>query len=352
MVEQGRKSELAAPLPVRAKSSRRRLAFALVGVIALSAVIMLAVNLGEIGEFAEQAMQLNPRWFLAAGLAQLGTYGLVAHVWRRVLARAAAPLPFFSLYPLSIAKLFADQALPSGGVSGAVFFLHALGQRGVAQKDAFSVFVFATASFFTAFLAATMISLFALASANGAPPALARSIAAFSAIILSLAMLGFVVFVFRPERTPAWLRKTRWAARASTFLGEALQGIANERRLFFEAAVVQFMVRMVDAVTLYFVFLAIGAPAGYGICFVGVVIGSVAATVGPIPMGLGTFEAGMIASMTVFGVSVENALTATLVYRGLSLWLPLAPGFFIIQKEMLRIKSAAAPLPPHERADE
>ncbi len=96
----------------------------------------------------------------------------------------------------------------------------------------------------------------------------------------------------------------------------------------------------IDGATVYFVFLAIGAPVDYDVCLVGVVIGSVAATIGMIPMGLGTFEAGMIASLTVFGVPVEDALTATLVYRGLSLWLPLIPGFFIIQREMLRIKSA------------
>lgn len=38
------------------------------------------------------------------------------------------------------------------------------------------------------------------------------------------------------------------------------------------------------------------------------------------------------------------ALTATLVYRGLTLWLPLLPGFFIIQREFLRARGAA-PVP-------
>ena len=58
---------------------------------------------------------------------------------------------------------------------------------------------------------------------------------------------------------------------------------------------------------------------------------SVAATVAPMPMGLGTFEAGMMATLNVFGMSIEGALTATLLFRGLSLWLPLIPGFYIIQ---------------------
>jgi len=171
------------PAPRRVSSARRRLAFLLAGAVALAAVALVAINSSEISGFAMQLAKLEPRWFLAAGLAQLTTYACVAHVWRRVLARVNAPLSFLRLYPISLAKLFADQALPSGGLSGAVFFLHALGQRGVAQKPAFTVFVFATVSFFAAFLAATMISLFALAVADRTPPLLAKSVAAFSAMI-------------------------------------------------------------------------------------------------------------------------------------------------------------------------
>jgi uncharacterized membrane protein YbhN (UPF0104 family) len=320
--------------------ARRRLAFILVGVVALAAVILVSVHSSEISGFAAQVTKLEPGWFLAAALAQLATYGCVAHVWRRVLTRAGTPLPFFRLYPLSLAKLFADQALPSGGVSGAVFFLHALGQRGVPQKTAFTVFIFATVSFFTAFLAATMISLFAIAAAEKAPPLLAESIALFSAVIFLFALLGFLYFVFRPDHPPVWLQKTPWADKALAFIDEAFRQIASKRRLFFEVTIIQLVVRMIDGATLYFIFLAIGAPIDYGVAFVGVVIGSVAATIGPIPMGLGAFETGMMTSVNVFGVPIETALTATLVYRGLSLWLPLIPGFFVIQREMLQIKSS------------
>ena len=57
-------------------------------------------------------------------------------------------------------------------------------------------------------------------------------------------------------------------------------------------------------------------------------------------MGLGTFKAGMIAALSVFGVPLKSALTATLIYRGVALWLPLIPGFIIIQRELLRLKQA------------
>ena len=54
----------------------------------------------------------------------------------------------------------------------------------------------------------------------------------------------------------------------------------------------------------------------------------------PVLMGVGTFEAGSIAALALAGLPIEAALTATLLFRGLSLWIPLIPGFLISQHEL------------------
>lgn len=295
--------------------------------------------MGEIGAFAVQAARAEPRWLGIAALSQLATYACLSIVWARILARVGSPLRILTLYPLAVAKLFADQAIPSGGVSGAVFFLHALGRRGVPHRLAFSVFVFNTAAFFAAFLSATMISFAALATAEDAPPALAASIAAFAAIIMLLLVVAFIVFALHPTTPPAWTAKIPRFNQASEWIRTAARHINAERRLFFEAAVIQFSIRLIDGFTVFLIFLAIGGSASYAACFFAVVIASVAATIGPIPMGLGTFEAGMVAALKVFDAPIEDALTVTLIFRGLSLWMPLLPGFYIIQREVLRKKA-------------
>lgn len=318
---------------------RRWIAFTIVGVIALAAVILVAINVGEIGAFAVQAARAKPEWLGVAALSQLATYACLSTVWARVLARVGSPQPFLMLYPLSVAKLFADQAIPSGGVSGAVFFLHALGRRGVPHRLAFSVFVFNTAAFFAAFLSATMISFAALATAEDAPPALAASIAGFAAIIMLILVVTFIIFVLRPTTLPAWTTKIPKFTQAREWLQTAARHINAERRLFFEATAIQFSIRLIDGLTVFLIFLAIGGSAPYAACFFAVVIASVAATIGPVPMGLGTFEAGMVAALKVFDAPIEDALTVTLIFRGLSLWLPLLPGFYIIQREILGKKA-------------
>jgi uncharacterized membrane protein YbhN (UPF0104 family) len=50
-----------------------------------------------------------------------------------------------------------------------------------------------------------------------------------------------------------------------------------------------------------------------------------AATIAPAPGGLGTFEAGSMAMLTLLCVPVESALAATLLLRGFTFWLPMLP---------------------------
>lgn len=319
---------------------RRWIPFVVLGVVALIAMVFVAINLGEIGEFAQQAAKAKPKWLGFAALSQLATYGCLAIVWARVLARIATPVSVFSLYSLSVAKLFADQAIPPNGVSGAVFFLHALVRRGVPHRLAFAVFVFNTAAFFTAFLIATMICFLGLVTSDNTPPALAISVAAFAGVILLVLFVILIVSLLSPTASPAWAAKIPKFEKAKEWVHTAAKHINAQRLLFFEATVLQFAIRMIDGVTLLLVFYAIGGELSYVACFFAVVTASITASIGPIPMGLGAYEAGMVTALKLFGASIEEAITVTLIFRGLSLWLPLLPGFYIIQREILGQKKS------------
>jgi glycosyltransferase 2 family protein len=61
-----------------------------------------------------------------------------------------------------------------------------------------------------------------------------------------------------------------------------------------------------------------------------------AASLGLIPLGLGTFEATCVAMLRTFGVSLEAALTVTLLLRGFMLWLPMLPGLWLARRELSR----------------
>ncbi|WP_375204253.1 lysylphosphatidylglycerol synthase transmembrane domain-containing protein [Hyphococcus sp.] len=328
------------PAPTQQQRRTPRLIAILAGVSALAALVLFIAHSGDITAFARQAANAKAGPLAGAVAVQSLPYILAAYVWLLFLRRMGTAPKLASLIPLSFAKLFADQALPSGGISGAAFFLFALTRRGVPDKTAFRTFVFATSAYFLAFLIAAIISLIALSTAEKAPPALSASVSAFAGLFLLLTLIAGLVVLYKPETAPAFVRKRRLTAKAAEFAGAAIHDIRTMPSLFMRMTIILIAVRAVDGFTLMLISEAIGAPISFSTGFIAVAIASIAATIGPVPMGLGTFEAGMIASLSVFGASVEDALTITLIYRGLTLWLPLLPGFLIIQREFLHRPAA------------
>jgi hypothetical protein len=68
--------------------------------------------------------------------------------------------------------------------------------------------------------------------------------------------------------------------------------------------------------------------------FVGFMLASIVATIGPVPAGLGTFEASAVGVLSLLGIDVETALAATLLLRGLTFWIPMLPGMFFARREL------------------
>jgi uncharacterized membrane protein YbhN (UPF0104 family) len=66
-------------------------------------------------------------------------------------------------------------------------------------------------------------------------------------------------------------------------------------------------------------------------CFM---IASVTALMGPIPLGLGVFEAASVAALHLVGIELEAALAATLLLRGFTFWLPMIPGLWLARREL------------------
>jgi len=319
----------------RRRYGRSRIALFIVGVFSLAALIGAVLNFGEINAFARQAADASPEWLGGALLSQCGAFLCAAFVWWVVLHRLDHRLSLLDLTPLSVAKLFADQALPSGGLSGAFFILQALRRRGVEWDKAFTAFVFGAATFIAAFLIAAAASIAAIAQIDHAPDIVTRAARGLGVLFSVVVFIAALVFLFAAWRPPRWLSRRRALRRAFGFARLAAQTVASAPFLFLQMILIQLVARSLDALTMWLVFFSIGADASIIVCFIAISIASVASTIAPTPMGLGAFEAGMLAVLKVYGVPVETALTVTLLYRGFTLWLPLLIGFFVMQHEWL-----------------
>lgn len=76
-------------------------------------VVSAALHLSDTREFVTLAEHAGAWWMVLAVLLQSTTYVAQGEIWRRVAAAAGAPLRLADAFSLSLAKLFADQALPA-----------------------------------------------------------------------------------------------------------------------------------------------------------------------------------------------------------------------------------------------
>lgn len=74
---------------------------------------------------------------------------------------------------------------------------------------------------------------------------------------------------------------------------------------------------------------SIGWIAQPHVFFIAMIMACSSSTLSPIPLGLGTFEAVATGTLVLLGIKFEAALTAVLLLRGSTFWLPLAPGLWL-----------------------
>jgi uncharacterized protein (TIRG00374 family) len=128
----------------------------------------------------------------------------------------------------------------------------------------------------------------------------------------------------------------RWSKARHFFelVGEAPRNLIRDPHLIVWLAVLNGVVFVADAATMQSCLLSLGINAPLSAGYIAFMMASIAVILGPVPMGLGSFEAVSVAMLRLFGVPFEAAFSATLLFRGLTLWLPLIPGGLLLRYEM------------------
>jgi Mg2+-importing ATPase len=305
----------------------------LLGAAVLAAVIVVALRFSQGREFARLAERANPWWLLLALGLQAATYLAQAEVFRGAPQAAGSPLPRRWLYQLSVTKLFLDQALPSAGLSSTVVVTKALQQRGVPRDVAAAGAMISIASYHAAYVVTLLVAL-AISAILGQTNVF---ILLVSVLCLAFAIaLTAALLALAGRRTRAETRLTRLPLVKGVvgFLEDANPALTRSPRLLTEATLWQMAIFLLDAATIWVLIRAVGVTAPGAAVFASFMISSVFRTVGVVPGGLGTYEAMSVLTLRMVGVSIPVALSATLIFRGLSFWLPMLPGLWFSRRVM------------------
>lgn len=300
----------------------------------LAGLIAAIVHWGDVKRFAALLTQAKPLWIALAALLQLGTYAGLAAQWWLVLRRGRTPEEGGDLFRLTLAKHFADQVIPTAGVSGNVLLVDRLVHLGVPRKNAVAALLLQIVAYYMSYALGALWVLVVLWWKSRTSLLLTLAVVAFLVVAAGIPLLVLWFHRRGQERTPRWIAKWSKAKRFFELIGEAPRELVRDPSLIAWLTALNLAVFVADAATMQACVKALGVHAPLSAAYVAFMFASIAVILGPIPMGLGSFEAVSIAMLRLFGVPFEAALSATLLFRGFTLWLPLIPGGILLRYEM------------------
>lgn len=313
----------------------------MLGAALSAAVIVAALRFSEAQEIARLTERAQPWWLLAAMALQVGTYAAQGEIWRDIGRAAHSPLSLSYAFELSLAKLFVDQALPSAGVSGTVAVAKSLQDHGMARPAVMAGVVVNIASYFVVYVLSLGVAVLLLP-----PHGSTGSLVFLGAGLFVLCSIALVVVVLvlpggANSAIGKPLARFRFLQRFLQYLEEADTTLARRPLLLLRSCAWQLTIVLLDAATVWILLVALGVTASVVAVFASFMISNLFRAIGILPGGLGTFEASSVLTLQAVGVPLPVALSTTLLFRGLSFWLPMLPGVWL-SRRLLRVHSSAS----------
>jgi len=305
----------------------------LLGAAMLVAVIGVALRLSDVESFARLLVQAEPFWLLAAIGLQALTYVAQGQIFRVVLQAGNQHLSVWGAARLSLMKLFVDQALPSSGISGAFAVAASFVRKGFSKPVVLACLVLDLSAYFLAYVLTVGVALLVVMLQGHATIWVMGTGLVFVVISLALAiaaprLTGNSSLALRmPGKKYAIVRK------GLLLVTGADARLARSRPLLWRTTLLELAIIGLDAGTLWVLVRAFGVSAPPAGLFAGFMLASVLRSIGIVPGGLGAFEAAAVVTLHWVGVSIPVALSATLLFRGLTFWLPMVPGLWLAHLE-------------------
>ena len=310
----------------------------LLAVLLIAGVIVAVLHWGDVKKFAALLTHAKPLWLLAGVAAQLLTYVALAAEWKLVVKAGKCRAPFGKLMGLTVAKHFADQMVPTAGMSGNVVVVDRLQAIGASRGVALATLIMTIIAYYASYGVASLVALLLLWIHGEISWVVLGLVAASLGLSAAVPTLALWLQRKGAKAIPPWLRRIRSVCELFEMIKEAPTSLVRDMGLIGELTALNGAVFLLDGLTMQLGLFALGVHVPFGVAFGAFIMASIVVTLGPIPMGLGSFEAVSIGMLRAMGVPFEAAFSATLLFRGYTLWVPLIPGMFAARRQLKRKK--------------
>jgi len=297
-------------------------------------------------------------WIAVAVMAQAGSMATFAHLQRQVLADAGLRLPLRSSLAIVYAGNAMSVTIPFAGTSASAAFTYRQYVRRGAT-GAMAGWAMAIAGVFSTVTFALLVGGGALA--NGNEVVAVAGILSVVAVVVPLAAL--VVALRRPAMRAQLERFVVGTLVVSKRIArhprgepgeivsrgvEQLFGYRMRLRHGVAAAMFATLNWLLDSVCLWAVLRSFHVSLPLRDLPLVYAAAVAAASLGFTPAGIGTVEAAIALALAGFGAGSASALSAAVMYRGISTWLVLLIGWVVLVVMRRQPADAAAePVPLH-----
>ena len=316
----------------------------LFGILFLLGVVFVLGKLAEVKAIGNTVRQGDWRYLAAALVLEFLWIANVAIIYWLIYRKIGLRERIDTLLLASSGAYFANVVAPTGGASGMAVLISTARKNGYSTARATMAGILFLLFDYSGFILILCLGLAVLFRRDtlSAPELIASSLLILFALVLGLMLLlasrsevklaHLLVWFSRSIQRlvrPFTRRTILHEGRAREFAHEAALAITTARIRPGELAIpwiLSIASKLLLILILLLIFLAFGIPFSLGTLIAAFSIGYLFLIVSPTPAGIGTVEGALTLALSSMYIPLGAAMVVTLVYRGITFWIPLAFG--------------------------
>lgn len=309
-------------------------------------LVFVLLKFSDFQKVVETIKKAKFIFVLLALSAQVFTYISVAYLINILLETHNLKIKFVKLVKGVLSMNFLNVAFPSGGLSGTSFLFYFFSKekikKGIGAIIVVLHYLFNNLSFYF-FLFGVLIYLIAKHEVRAD-----EFIASIAGFLVTLFLTFGIYLFFRKkklfEKVLHWIfsrinkisrriakREVLKEAEVFMIISEFYHGwgeVKNKKIQISKSLLCAIFVHVFDILTVFFLFSALNYKISLAVLVIGFVLADVFSFLSLVPSGFAVFEVSLALIYSGFGVPFELAVLVVLVFRFLSLWLPIPIGFW------------------------
>lgn len=326
-------------------------------VFALVAIILLVIlGWAEIEEAWQLIVNAELMILLFVPIVRFTSFFALARFYQTALAAFRYRCGLGKLYRLALAVNFVNQIAPSAGVSGATFISYNLRKEAAVGKvtlieygryfmtyTSYAILLTSALAivYFSGQIDRILVRIIILLVAGGVVGSVGFVLAVRSrrqldkVVYFGQRTIDKIVKIFNKNKEPLVGRK-----RIEKIMREFHDGysmIIRERGRLGWPFIYALLVNFLEVTTLYLIFLSLGQVLNPGVVIIAYAVANSLGGISLVPGDFGIYEVAMVTVLSIVGIPLAVALSATLLYRVLNKALVLPFGFLFYSQFVSKI---------------